>query len=119
MTNDIQAAAERRRSNPGWKGMIYPYAGALDDAVKLADAYLEEHDETPLSGNYMLSRGFTWDEPNREWMLVTDKRCITISGQALGRCVVCVDNAFVVVIFNVGEFVRLMDILGVTLRPAG
>lgn len=43
-TNELRAAAERRRNLPGWEGMVFPYPTAVADAVLLADAYLAEVD---------------------------------------------------------------------------
>lgn len=45
MNEELKAAIERRRKNPGWKGQLFPYGNAISDAVLLADAYLAEHQE--------------------------------------------------------------------------
>lgn len=58
MTDDVKAALERRRANPGWRGMYYPYPAAVDDAIILADAYLAEHpadDGEPVTADWMRS----------------------------------------------------------------
>lgn len=43
MKQKVRAALRRRRSNPGWKGMHYPYPQAVHDAIILADAFMAEH----------------------------------------------------------------------------
>lgn len=66
MNKELHEAIQRRRDNPGWQGMHYPYPTAVDDAIILADAYLAEHpvDEDELATvEWMESIGFVKTHP--------------------------------------------------------
>jgi hypothetical protein len=59
MTDELRAAAERRRTTPYRDGWLVADANSLplkqriEDANLLADAWLAEHDETPVTREWL------------------------------------------------------------------
>lgn len=89
-TNELRAAAERRRANPGWKGMAYPYPTAVDDAIVLANAYLAVHpaDDGERATERWVSAAIDWyNRDGRHDVLLSVVRLSITKGTFRRLCV--------------------------------